>query len=244
MSEAKMIAELVDANHILFNERIVDAFGHVSARHPDDAQRFLLSQSKAPALVEAEDIMTFDLDGRAINEDSRPAYLERFIHSAIYRERPDVMAIVHSHSASVIPFGVARNSRLRPVCHMGGFLGSGPPIFEIRTVAGTASDLLIRNAALGNALASKLAGESVVLMRGHGSTAVGSSIKQAVFRAIYTERSALVLKDSMSLGEVECLTEEEAKATSEVNDSQLSRPWQLWKMAANSARLSSGANSP
>ncbi|WP_321911941.1 class II aldolase/adducin family protein [Burkholderia cepacia] len=236
MSEAETVAELVDANHILFNERVVDAFGHVSARHPVDPHRFFLARSMAPALVEKSDIMLFDLDGVVVGDDSRPVYLERFIHSAIYRARPDVHAIVHSHSAAVIPFGVVKARPLRPVCHMGGFLGGGPPVFEIREEVGAASDLLIRNSALGGALARKLADDAVVLMRGHGSTAVGSSIRQAVFRAIYTEKSAAMLADALKLGDVELLTTDEADAAARTNDAQIDRPWQLWKMAADAAR--------
>lgn len=235
-SGSQTAAELVDANHILFNERVVDAFGHVSARHPIDPHRFLLARSMAPAMVEISDIMMFDLDGTAVGDDSRPAYLERFIHSAIYRARPDVNAVVHSHSAAVIPFGVVKERRLRPVCHMGGFLGSGPPIFEIRDTVGSQSDLLIRNSELGGALAEKLADEAVVLMRGHGSTAVGSSIRQAVFRAIYTEKNAAMLAEALKLGEVELLTPDESAAAAQTNDVQIDRPWQLWKMAAEAAR--------
>ncbi len=234
-AESQVIFDLVDANHILFNEGVLDAFGHVSARHPGDPNRFLLARSMAPALVQTEDIMQFGLDGQPIGDDPRTPYLERFIHSAIYRSRPDVMAIVHSHSSSVIPFGVTK-TKLRPVCHMGGFLGTGAPLFEIRHAAGCASDMLIRDSGLGDALAETLGNESVVLMRGHGSTAVGESVKQAVFRAVYTEKSAQLLADSLRLGEVEYLTAEEAAATSKANDGQVERPWQLWKMAAQAAR--------
>ncbi|MBF8721778.1 class II aldolase/adducin family protein [Pseudomonas guariconensis] len=235
-SESQVTFDLVVANHILFNEGVLDAFGHVSARHPCEPSRFLLARSMAPALVQTEDIMQFDLDGQPLGDDSRTPYLERFIHSAIYRARQDVMAIVHSHSPSVIPFGVTK-TKLRPICHMGGFLGAGAPIFEIRHSAGCGSDMLIRNSELGDALAETLGSESVVLMRGHGSTAVGESVKQAVFRAVYAEKSAQLLASSLRLGDVEYLTPEEAAATSKANDGQVERPWQLWEMAAQAARV-------
>jgi ribulose-5-phosphate 4-epimerase/fuculose-1-phosphate aldolase len=235
MTEADAIADLVDANHILFNEQVVDAFGHVSARHPSLPERFLISRSMAPALVSASDIMMFDLSGEPVGEDTRPGYLERFIHSAIYAARPDVKAVVHTHSLSVIPFGVVKGRPLRPLCHMGGFLGSGAPVFEIRECAGCSTDMLIRNGALGEALAARLGNESVVLMRGHGVTVVGESIQQAVYRAVYTEKSAKLLLDSLPLGEITYLTPDEADAAEKSNQGQLARPWQLWKRAADAA---------
>src|SRR5437867_42002 len=121
----EVLQDLVDANHILFNEGVVDAFGHVSVRHQERPDRFLLSRSMAPGLVGPEDIIEFDLNGRSLDSAGRPAYLERFIHAAVYRARPDVMAVVHSHSPSVVPFSVVKSVTLRPVCHMSGFLRSG-----------------------------------------------------------------------------------------------------------------------
>ena len=235
MTREDVIAELVDANHILFNEKIVDGFGHVSARDPDNPSQFLLARSMAPALVQASDIMTFDLSGATVGSDDRRPYLERFIHGAIYSARPDVQSVVHSHSMAVIPFGVAKGRRLRPVSHMGGFLGEGPPVFEIRHAGGCSTDMLISNAGLGRELAKELAHESVVLMRGHGVTVVGATVRQAVFRAVYTEKSALLLSEALRLGEVEFLTLDEAVAAAHTNDGQIDRPWELWKLAAAAA---------
>jgi HCOMODA/2-hydroxy-3-carboxy-muconic semialdehyde decarboxylase len=226
------IRDVVDANHILFDQRVVDGFGHVSMRHPLRPDRFLLARSMAPALVTADDILAFDLDGAAVETDHPAVYLERFIHGEIYRARPDVMAVVHSHSPAVVPFSVASGTRLKPVCHMCGFLGAATPVFEIRDVAGRASDLLIRDARLGAALAQSLGQGAVVLMRGHGSTVVGGSLRQAVFRAIYTEVGARLQAEAMRLGPVTYLTDEEAAAAAAANDTQIERAWLLWLKAA------------
>src|ERR1700730_1588175 len=148
---SNVIAELVAANHILFDQGVVDGFGHVSIRHGSAVDRFLLARSIAPALVTADDILEFDLDGNPLNGEGQAVYLERFIHSEIYRVRPDVGAVVHSHSPAVIPFSVVNGVPLRAVWHLGAILGEGCPVFEIRTVAGRESDLLIRDRALGAA---------------------------------------------------------------------------------------------
>ncbi len=165
-----VIKDLVDANHILYDQRVVDGFGHVSVRHPEHWDRFLISRSMAPALVTAADIMEIDLDGRPIAMNAPASYLERFIHGGIYRARPDVVAIVHSHSPAIIPFGIVPGATLKPVSHMGGFLAQGAPVFEIRDTAGPASDMLVKTPELGRALAQSLGAHSIVLMRGHGST--------------------------------------------------------------------------
>jgi len=232
-----LLQDLVDANHILFNEGVLDAFGHVSARHNQRADRFLLARNMAPGLVTADDIVEYELDGTDVDGRGRRPYLERFIHGEIYRARPDVMAVVHSHSPAVVPFSVAKSAPLRPVFHMGGFLGGGAPIFEIRDTAGDATDLLIRNVALGAALAAALGTANVVLMRGHGSTVVAPGLRVAVYRAVYTEINARLLSDAMRLGPVELLTIEEAKAAMTTNEGQIDRPWEFWKMRARQARL-------
>lgn len=229
---ASAIGELVDANHILFDQGVVDGFGHVSLRHPVLPDRFLLARSMAPALVTADDMLVFDLEGAPIAAEGRSVYLERFIHSEIYRARPDVVAIVHSHSPAVVPFSVVRGTRLRPLCHMCGFLGAGTPVFEIRDVAGRGSDLLIRDARLGAALARSLGQGAAVLMRGHGSTVVGGSLRQAVFRAVYTEVGARLQAEAMRLGPVTYLTDDEAAAAAKANDAQIDRAWLLWLKVA------------
>jgi ribulose-5-phosphate 4-epimerase/fuculose-1-phosphate aldolase len=230
---AMTVRELVDANHILFDQGVVDGFGHVSVRHPERPDRFLLARSMAPALVTEKDVLEFDLDGNPAVPGSPPAYLERFIHGEIYRKRGDVMSVVHSHSPSVVPFSVVAGTKLRPICHMCGFLSEkGTPIFEIRDFAGPGSDLLITSGKLGAALADTLSDGPAVLMRGHGSTVVGSTLRQAVFRAVYTEVGARLQMDAMRLGPVTYLTEEETVGTTRTISTQYDRSWFLWLKAA------------
>ena len=230
-----LIDDLVLANHILVNQGVLDGFGHISVRDPANPQRFFIARSMAPALVQADDILACDLDSNVIDERGRKTYLERFIHGEIFKLRPDVNAVIHSHSPSVIPFGVT-GARLRPICHMSGFLGATTPVYEIRHFAGEDSDLLVRNHALGKALAEVLGAHPVALMRGHGSVAVGSSIKQVVYRAIYTENNARLQAMSMPLGDITYLTDAEASATALMNDQHLDRPWQMWKRDALASR--------
>jgi ribulose-5-phosphate 4-epimerase/fuculose-1-phosphate aldolase len=228
-----LIEDLVTANRILAAEGVLDGFGHVSARHDKRPDRFLLARSMAPALVTAADIMEFDLDGNAVAAHGRTAYLERFIHSEIYKTRPEVQAVVHSHSPAVIPFGVV-GVRLRPIFHLGGFLGAGAPVFEIREAGGPATDMLVRTPALGAALAGTLGDAPVALMRGHGDVVVGRSVREAVFRAVYTEVNARLAGEALRLGggEVVFLNEEEARAAAITNSAQIDRPWELWKAKA------------
>jgi ribulose-5-phosphate 4-epimerase/fuculose-1-phosphate aldolase len=226
-----VIDDLVVANHILVNEGVLDGFGHISVRNERNPEHFLIARSMAPGLVTAEDIVSCDLEGNVHDEQGRHTYVERFIHSEIYRSRPDVMAVIHSHSPAIITFGVT-GARLRPICHMSGFLGAQVPVFEIRNAGGENTDLLIRNQALGKALAKDLAGNSVALLRGHGNVVVGHSIQQVVFRAIYTENNAKLQSEAMRQGEVNFLTDGEAEATSRMTDEHLDRPWQIWKKRA------------
>lgn len=228
MTLTALIDDLVYANHILYSEGVVDGFGHVSARYPERPDRFLLSRSIAPAIVTHEDIMEFDLDGNAVDARGRRPYLERFIHSEIYRTRPEVTAVVHSHSPSVIPFGVT-GVGLRPIYHLSGFLAGGAPIFEIRDAAGPETDMLIRTPDLGAALARSLGGAAYALMRGHGSVAVGNSVKQVVYRAIYAEVNARLQSQAAQLGEITFLTDAEAANAAATNDQMVDRPWELWK---------------
>jgi HCOMODA/2-hydroxy-3-carboxy-muconic semialdehyde decarboxylase len=229
---ASLVEDLVAANQILFDQGVLDAFGHVSARHDTQPDRFLLARNMAPGQVTADDLLQFAHDGTPLDAGDRRVYLERFIHGAIYRARPDVMAVVHSHSASVVPFSVSRKARLRPVCHMSGFLGAGAPLFEIRDTAGPASDLLVRDDRLGRALADTLGSASFVLMRGHGSTVVAPSLKLVVYRAVYAEVNARLQIQALQLGDPEYLSAGEAEAAMASTEGQVERPWALWKAAA------------
>ena len=212
---------------------MVDGFGHVSARHEVDPACFLLARSMAPGLVTADDIMEFDLDANALDPRGRTLYVERFIHSEIYKTRPEVKAIVHSHSPSIIPFG-ATAVPLRPIYHMSSFLGAGVPVFEIREAGGPASDMLIRTPELGAALARTLGSSAVALMRGHGDIVVGDTVQQVVFRAIYTEVNAKLQSEALRLGQgqAEFLNAQEAANATETNNKVLGRAWELWRQQA------------
>ena len=223
-----LVDDLVAANRILAGLEVLDGFGHVSVRHPDRADCFLLARSLAPELVTRDDIMTFDMASVPQNGDARTPYLERFIHGEILMQRPDVICVVHSHAASVVPFA-ASPVPLKPIYHMSGFLRTGAPVFEIREKFGM-TDMLIRNRAQGAALAEKLGGNSAVLMRGHGFCAVGGSIPEAVFRAYYTQLNADLQQRAITLGgAVRYLEDEEARLYDETNRGVLGRPWDLWK---------------
>ena len=225
------LEDLVAANRILAEHGVIDAYGHVSLRSPDNPQRFFLARAIAPETVQIEDILEYDLDARPV-EAKGDSVSERFIHSEIYRARPDVMAVVHSHSPSVIPFGVTR-TKLRPVYHMGSFLWSGAPVFEIRNEKKD-NDLLIRDNPLGRALAGTLGKCNCVLMRGHGMTVIGDSVPEAVFRAIYTEMNArLQLQATQLEGPIEFLSEEEGRRSSASNRGTIERPWELWKRSVS-----------
>ena len=222
----KIAEKLAMANRILYDQGVVDGFGHISVRHPESPGHFLLSCNRAPGLVTASDILTYDMNGELAVPSDKRSYLERFIHSEIYKARPDVMSVVHSHSQSVIPFGVT-GQRLRPIFHMSGFLGSGSALFEIRDSAGN-TDMLIRNTGLGKALAASMGQSNCVLMRGHGSTTVGPSIEVAVYRAIYAEVNAKLQIQAAALGPVNFLNEEEAALAAATTEGQVVRTWDLW----------------
>jgi ribulose-5-phosphate 4-epimerase/fuculose-1-phosphate aldolase len=232
ISASRQLADdLVAASRILAGHGVLDAYGHVSARSDREPGRFVMSRSLAPALVTRADLMELDADSEPLPGDKRKGFLERYIHGEIYRARPEVMAVVHSHSPSVIPFGVTR-TKLRPIYHMGSFLWSGAPVFEIRRERQD-NDLLIRDNALGKALAGTLGKSSCVLMRGHGMTVIGDGVPEAVFRAIYTEMNArLQLQAAQLEGPIEFLSEEEGRRSTVSNRGTLERPWELWKRAA------------
>jgi ribulose-5-phosphate 4-epimerase/fuculose-1-phosphate aldolase len=226
----ELIEELVLANKILFRQNVVDAFGHISVRHDKMANTYLMARHLPPGMVTAADIVTFDLDSNALTHQDMPYYSERFIHGEIYKVRPDVVSVVHCHARPLIPFGTAKGAKLRPMYHMSGFLAEGVPVFEIRE-AGGMTDMLIRTPELGKALAACLCDKPVVLMRGHGATMVGKSIRQVVFRAVYTAENAVLQMDAHRLGEngeVEFLTAEEGRKADGWGRS-VDRAWSLWK---------------
>lgn len=228
-ADAAPIEDIVIGSRILADFGVLDGFGHVSARDPKNPNHFLLSRSLAPALVTADDIMAFDLDGNAVDNSGRPVFLERFIHSEIYRARPDVMSVVHTHSPGVIPFGVSQVA-LRPMYHNAAFLAAGAPVWDIRKDFGE-TDMLVRDPARGKSLAERLADKPVVLMRGHGDVTVGPSVKMAVFRAYYTDVNARLQSQAIALGgDINYLTPGEGAKADTINFIVLDRIWNLWKL--------------
>ena len=232
--------EVVIANRILANERVVDAYGHVSVRHPLDPSRYLLSRSRAPELVERGDVIEFDLEGKAVSGDARPPYLERFIHGAIYEARPDVQAVVHAHADAVLPFTVS-TVPLRPVVHMASFIGARLPVWDIRDRFGD-TNLLVVNMTQGRDLAGGLGAERVVLMRGHGFTAAARSLQEVIRMAVYLPLNARVLAEALRLGEVKYLSrgEIEAHASMKPDDPSMYRAWEYWAVRAGCGDLLSG----
>jgi ribulose-5-phosphate 4-epimerase/fuculose-1-phosphate aldolase len=228
---AALIEDLVAGSRILAAEGVLDAYGHISARSDKRPDRFIMSRSRAPALVTAADLMELDAESEPLAGDKRKGFIERYIHGEIYRSRPEVMAVVHSHSPSVIPFGITK-TKLRPVYHMGSFLWSGAPVWDIRRVRED-NDVLVRDRPLGAALAQALGSCACVLMRGHGMTVVGASVQEAVFRAIYTEMNArLQLRAETLEGPIQFLSDTEGRRSTEANRGTLERPWELWKQNA------------
>ena len=226
----ELLADLAAASRILAAQGVVDGFGHVSMRHPGHAQRFLMSRSLAPALVTADDLLEYDLDSRPCDARGRNSFLERFIHSEIYRARPDVMSVVHSHSPSVVPFGLVR-IKMQAMFHNAAFLAEGVPVFDIRDQFG-ATDMLVSDSDKGQALAESLGPKHVALMRAHGSVACGPSLQTAVFRAVYTEVNARIQHWATALAAGETLAaldEEEGLRADAVNQGAGLRAWDLWR---------------
>jgi HCOMODA/2-hydroxy-3-carboxy-muconic semialdehyde decarboxylase len=227
---ADKIADLAAASRILVANGVVDAFGHVSMRHPTNPGRYLMARSVAPALVTPEDMIEYDLDSNPLDANGRSSFLERFIHGEIYKARPDIMSVVHSHSASVIPFGLVP-APMQAMFHNAAFLAAGVPVFDIREQFG-ATDMLVGNHEKGVALVKSMQGRDVVLMRGHGSVACGPTLQTAVFRAVYTEVNARVQHWTQALGAgapIAALDTEEGKLADAVNQGAGMRAWDLWR---------------
>jgi ribulose-5-phosphate 4-epimerase/fuculose-1-phosphate aldolase len=233
------VDDLVAANRTLARFGVLDAFGHISVRDPRNPRRYLISRSIAPESVTAGDILVLDLDSQTVDpkDEGKLLYRERFIHGEIYKVRPDVNAVVHSHSPTVVPFTVTR-AKLRPLLHNAGFLGLGTPMFEIRKCAGDGTDLMILTPDLGKDLAKKLGKDAaVVLMRGHGDSVVGPSLPNAVFRAYYTEINARQQLAAITIGgPINFMTRAEAIASNDAMLRASARPWALWRKQALAQR--------
>jgi ribulose-5-phosphate 4-epimerase/fuculose-1-phosphate aldolase len=227
--DATASEDIVIGSRVLAEFGVLDGFGHVSARSPVNPNHFLMSRSLAPALVTADDIMEFDLDGNAVDARGRSLFLERFIHSEIYKARPDVMSVVHTHSPGVIPFGVSRVP-LHAMFHNAAFLAAGAPVWDIRKDFAE-TDMLVRDPSRGKSLAQVLGDKSVVLMRGHGDVTVGPSVKMAVFRAYYTDVNAKLQSQAIALGgDINYLTPGEGAKADAINFAVIDRVWNLWKL--------------
>ncbi|MEA2840046.1 MAG: hypothetical protein QOF41_1376 [Methylobacteriaceae bacterium] len=223
-----VLDDVAAASRILADQAVVDAFGHVTMRHPSNPEHFLMTRSLAPALATPADIVELDLDGNDVNHTGKTLFLERFIHAEIYRARPDVMAVVHSHSPAVIPFGVTKVP-MRAMFHNSAFLARGVPVFDIREKFG-ATNMLVSNREIGRALAESLGNKAALLMRGHGDVIVAPTLPLVVFRAVYTEVNARLQAQAIALGgPIEALTEEEGLKAEDVNAQIVGRAWDLWK---------------
>jgi HCOMODA/2-hydroxy-3-carboxy-muconic semialdehyde decarboxylase len=225
--DASVLEELVTANRILAREGVVDAFGHVSIRDPEDPDRFCLSRARAPECIEPQDIMTFTLDGTAVEPAGRKAYAERFIHAAVYEARPDVRAVVHNHSPAVIPFGVT-GTPLRPLMHMCASMGSDVPVWDSRQHFGD-TNLLVTALPMARDLAAALGARPVALMRGHGCVVAGGSLREVVFNAVYLQLNAELQQKAAALGPVTFLSDGEVAAILRTRSSfTFERAWEYW----------------
>ena len=227
---AEFIADLAAASRILAELGVVDAAGHISHRHPDAPDRFFMSRALAPALVTPDDIIEFSLDSDPCDADGPGGSIERFIHGEIYKARPDINSVAHSHSPSVIPFGLV-DTKMQAMFHMAAFLADGVPVFDIREKFGT-TDILVSDHSKGVAFAECLGDKDVALMRAHGSTACGATLQAAVFHAVYTEVNARVQHWTMGLsggGPMAVLDEEEGLLADAVNQGARHRAWDLWR---------------
>jgi ribulose-5-phosphate 4-epimerase/fuculose-1-phosphate aldolase len=230
-----LIQDLVIANRILAKEEVVDAYGHVSIRHPDDPKRFLIARSLAPDLVGPEDIVELDLDGQPLKGDDRALYLERFIHAAIFQARPDVMAVVHADAEDILPFSIASATKLRPVIHAGSFIGTEVPVWDIADRFGD-TNLLVTNLEQGRDLAKCLGPNSVALMRGHGFASAARSLIEVVRLSVYLPRNARALMRAKQLGgEIKYLSPGEIEARNRGYRPYSVETWRTWEYWANKA---------
>jgi HCOMODA/2-hydroxy-3-carboxy-muconic semialdehyde decarboxylase len=227
---AALIADLAAASRILAAQGVVDGFGHVSMRHPQAPDRYFMARSIAPALVTPDDIIEYDLDSNPCNANGRNSFLERFIHGEIYKARPELKSVVHSHSPSVIPFGLV-GVPLRAMFHNAAFLAAGVPVFDIKEKFG-ATDMLVSNGVKGVALAAVMGKQDIAMMRAHGSVACGPTLQTAVFRAVYTEVNARIQHWTLALAggrPLAALDAEEGRLADVINQTAGMRAWDLWR---------------
>jgi ribulose-5-phosphate 4-epimerase/fuculose-1-phosphate aldolase len=221
--------EVALGNRILANEGVLDAFGHVSLRHPTNPDRYLLSRSRAPELIEPDDVLEYDLDSNPVKPTDQRLYAERVIHGEIYKARPDVMAVVHHHAPAVMPFCIA-GAELLPVMHLGAVIGHKVPFWDQYDEFGDTNLLLVKPEE-GASLARALGEAPLVLMKGHGATVVGSNVQELVFRAIYSCRNAEYQFMARLLGKVTKLRPGEVEKSSQINAMPTAtfRTWEYWQ---------------
>ena len=236
----RTIRDVVIANRILALNKVVDAYGHVSIRHPERPDRFFLACSVSPAIVEIEDVVEFNLDGTPVDpEERRELYVERFIHCGVYEKRPDVKAALHSHADDLLPFSISRNTRLRPVTHNVGDMGHKVPVWDIADKFGDGTTLLVTNMDQGRDLAHCLDCNRLALMRGHGFVCVGRTINDLVRLSVYIPRNARVQLAAMQMGEYKALSRGEIEARLKLDPESrgMKRGWEYWAREAGCEHL-------
>ena len=239
-----LIKDLVIANRILAKEDVVDAYGHVSVRHPDNPKRFFISRSLAPELIEEGDIVELDIEGQPVREEKRALYLERFIHAGIYELRPDVMAVVHAHAEDTLPFGIAAATELKPVIHSGSFIGASVPVWDIAEKFGD-TNVLVTNMAQARDLGKCLGANNVALMRGHGFASAARSLIEVVRMSVYLPRNARALMRAKQLGgPIKYLSQGEIDARNRGYSPYSTETWRAWEYWATKAGCSHMLSKP
>jgi ribulose-5-phosphate 4-epimerase/fuculose-1-phosphate aldolase len=225
-----VVEELALANRILAHEGVLDAFGHVSVRHPANPDRYLLSRSRSPLLIEPDDILEFTLDSEPVRPPKALLYAERVIHGCIYQARSDVMAVCHHHAPSVLPFCIA-GKPIVPVFHLGAAMGESAPFWDQYDEFGD-TNLLVVKPEEGRSLARALGKHSAVLMNRHGATVVGSSPKELVARAIFMCQNADYQLRALALGVPDPLRPGEVKLAGSLSamPNVVTRTWEYWSM--------------
>src|SRR6267154_3944796 len=239
-----IIQDLVIANRILAKEEVVDAYGHISIRHPDNPKHFFLARSVSPELVERDDIVELGLDGQPVRDETRALYLERFIHAASFEARPDIHSVVHAHAEDILPFGIAQATPLRPVIHSGSFIGANVPIWDIADKFGD-TNLLVANVEQGQDLAKCLGPNNVALMRGHGFAAAARSLIEVVRVSVYLPRNARALLNAKHLGgQIKYLSQGEIDARSRGYSPYSVETWRAWHYWATKAGVGNMVTRP
>ncbi|MGA9081540.1 MAG: class II aldolase/adducin family protein [Pseudolabrys sp.] len=223
------------ANRMIANEGVLDAFGHVTMRHPTDPRRYLMSRSRAPELVQPDDILEFTLDSQPVKATDIRLYGERVIHGGIYQARPDVNAVCHHHAPSILPFCIS-GAELKPVYHLGATLGEKVPFWDSRDEFGDTT-LIVAKPEEGASLARALGAHWIVLMRRHGATVAGATLEELTFRTIYTARNAALQIQAHTLGHVSPLNPAETRLAGEYNlrPGPVARAWEYWNVRLDKA---------